>query len=288
MSIPRLIKTGIYASAVVWSFAWGANAAFAQGFNDLPSELEGVEVIEKLGEQIPLQLEFKNERDQTVKLEQYFDGERPVILALIYFRCPMLCGLVLNGLIDGLRGLNMTPGDEFQTLIVSIDPLETPRLAQMTKQNLIQELGKPSAASGIHLLTGREANIRILADSVGFGYKWNDRTNEYMHKAVIFVLMPDGRISRYLYDIIFEPQTLRLALVEASEGKVGSTVDRVLWALDCFVYDPSSNSYVLAAMGLMRIGGGLTVLIGGAALASLWLNEYRKRRAAAHVEETYS
>jgi protein SCO1 len=252
-----------------------AHAAYAQPAGPAPPEMEGVGVTEHPNACLPLDLAFKDEDGRTVKLADYFKGDRPVILTLNYYRCPMLCTLQLNGLIDGLKRMEWTPGDQFRMVTVSIDPLETPQLARLKKQNYMKDYGRPGAASGWHFLTGREADIRKLADTVGFAYKYDRSSDQYVHAAALFVCTPDGRVSRYLYGVMYDPQTLRLSLVEAGEGKVGSTTDRVL--LFCFHYDATKGKYGPTAMTIMRIGGALTVIALGCMLAVFWRREARRR-----------
>ncbi len=242
----------------------------------LPDELEGVGITEKLEAPVPLGLEFKDENDRTVKLEQYFEGKKPVILTLVYYRCPMLCGLVLNGLLESMREISLNPGEDYEIVTVSIDPLETPNLAKIKKQTYLKELGNPEAAKGWHFLSGKEAKIRTLADSVGFGYKWIERRKEYAHGATIIILTPDGRVSRYLGGIEYDPQTLRLSLVEASEGQIGTAFDQFF--LSCFHYDADAGSYSVAALGVMRIGGSLVALSLGIMLFIFWKRELKNRK----------
>ncbi|MDP8246018.1 MAG: SCO family protein [Candidatus Hinthialibacter antarcticus] len=243
----------------------------------LPAELEGVGITEKLEAPLPLQLEFKDENDNTVQLEQYFKNDKPVILTLVYYRCPMLCGLVLNGLLESMQEISLNVGEDFEIVTVSIDPLETPKLAKIKKQSYIKEFGKPEAAPGWHFLSGKEKNIRTLADSVGFGYKWIERRKEFAHGAAIMIITPDGRVSRYLGGIEYEPKTLRLSLVEASEGKIGTMVDQFF--LSCFHYDPDAGAYSVAAMGVMRLGGGLVACSLGVMLIVFWSREMKNRKA---------
>ena len=255
-----------------------APAVCAERTEPVPPELQGISITENLKAQVPLDLEFTDEQGRTVKLSAYFQGKRPVILTLVYYRCPMLCGLLLNGLTDALKEMEWTAGQQFDIVTVSIDPLETPTLAKLKKQNYLKEYGRPGAAAGWHFLTGREPNIRKLADTVGFGYRYDEETKQYAHAAGIFVCTPEGRLARYLYGVMYDPQTLRLSLLEASEGKVGSTLDRVL--LYCFHYDPSRGQYSLAAMNVMRAGGVLVVIILAAILFVFWRRERRRRRTA--------
>ncbi|MHC4181143.1 MAG: SCO family protein, partial [Planctomycetota bacterium] len=215
-----------------------------------------------------------------VTLGQYFDGERPVVLTMNYSNCPMLCSLQLNGLFDALKKMPWDIGGEFDMITVSIDPLERPERARMTKQKYLKIYRRAGAAEGYHFLTGREENIQKLAKVVGYRYKYSPATRQYAHAAVTMILTPDGRVSRYLYGVQYDPQTLRLSLFEAAEGKVGSTTDQIL--LFCFDYDPEQGRYGLAALRLMQIGGGLTVVLLGSAI---WLFR-RREKAKAPAQRT--
>jgi len=230
-------------------------------------QVEGIEIVEHLEAKLPLDLQLLDETGRYVPLSQFFDGTRPVVLNLAYFSCPMLCNLVVEGFVEAIGEMGWTLGEEFRVVTVSIDPRDTPAAARNRKDILVRELGRPDAVTGWHLLTGHEKNIRAVADAVGFGYEWNAARSEYAHGAVLVLLTPDGRVSRYIYGVKFDPKVLRLSLVEASEGKVGSTMDKIF--LLCFHYDPTTAQYGPVAMRLMQIGGGATVLallIGFAAL----------------------
>ncbi|MFZ5788360.1 MAG: SCO family protein [Acidobacteriota bacterium] len=246
----------------------GVTPVFAQRQEPLPRDLEGVGIEERLGVAIPLDLEFTDESGGRVRLGDFF-GRRPVVLTLNYYECPMLCTLQLNGLIEGIGQLPWTPGDEFEIVTVSINPLETPTLARLKKQAYLSELAKPGAASGWHFLVGSEANIRALADTVGFRYRYNEERREYVHAAGIMVATPSGILARYLYGVVYEPKSLRLAVLEAGEGKVGSAAEQFL--LYCFHYDAEAGRYVVAASNVMRAAGGLTALVLGIWLATAWL-----------------
>ncbi len=255
-----------------------AAAARAERAEPLPDALKGVGVTEHLGDKIPLDLRFKDTDGRWVELNQFFDGRRPVLLTLNYSNCPMLCGLQLNGVFDALGKMPWDIGDRFQMITVGIDPLETPEKAGMTKQKYLQEYRRAGAAEGWRFLTTpREEDIKKLADSLGFRYRFEG--GEYLHAAVTFILTPDGRISRYLYGVEYDPQTFRLSLLEAADGKIGTTVDRFL--LFCFHYDAAKGRYGPAAFRLMQLGGGLTVLIVGGAILILRRREKRKRKEAA-------
>lgn len=256
-----------------------AAAALAQPRpDDVPAEFEGVGVAEKLGAQLPLDLRFFDEREQEVRLGDFFGGRRPVILTLNYFACESLCDLQLNGLVDALRRMDWIPGREFEILSLSFDPLEKPSLARAKKRAYLDEYGRPGAAAGWHFLTGRKDQVRALTDAVGFTYRWNERTQQWAHSAALILCSPSGKVSRYIGGILFEPETLRLSLVEASEGKVGSFADFLY--LTCFRYESTHGRYVWAAVGAMRAGGTLTVAALAVALAVLWRRDASRRRAA--------
>ncbi|MEJ2189945.1 MAG: SCO family protein [Acidobacteriota bacterium] len=253
-----------------------AHEGGAQLADGVPQALEEVGVSEHLDAKLPMDLEFRDEKGDTVTLGQFFDGERPVILTLNYYRCPMLCGLMLNGMVDGLEQMQWTAGDEFEIVTVSINPLETPALAREKKQNYLKRYDRPSAASGWHFLTGNEPEIQRLAETVGFSYKYDPEQQQYAHPAVMFVCTPDGHVSRYLYGIEYPPKRLKLALLEASEGEIGSTLDQIV--LYCYHYDPSNRRYSPVAMNIMRVGGGAAASVLAVALGLFWLAEWRKRK----------
>lgn len=244
---------------------------------DLPEEVRGVVIEENLDLQLPLDLQFTDESGQTVTLEQYFDGERPVILTLIYYGCPMLCGLVSNAQMQAMKDIqDWRPGREYQAVTVSFDPRETHELAAKKKQNYINEFGNPEVGEGWHFLTGRQEEIDKLTAAAGFRYRWDERTQQFVHAAALIIVTPEGRISRYLHGVGYDPKVLRLSLVEASQGKIGSKTDAVL--LYCFQYDPTRGAYTLAARNLMAAGAGLMVLIMMVWLVPVWI---RSRRSSA-------
>ena len=249
-------------------------AASVSGAEDqLPSELQGVGVEEKLGARIDLNLTFTAENGYQVPLKQYFQQGRPVLLNLVYYQCPMLCNLILNGQTSTLRAIPWTPGEQFEIVTISIDPTETPQLAGQKKRTYLASYGRP--APGWHFLADRDGNAKKLAERVGFHYRYDERQQQYAHAAAIMILTPEGKVSRYLYGAQFKPRDLRLALTEASAGKTGGVVDRLL--LFCFHYDPQARSYVLFATNFMRAGGVAVVLVLGGVLMGLW----RKERASA-------
>jgi protein SCO1/2 len=236
----------------------------------LPAELEGVGVDEKLDAAIDLDLQFTAENGYQVPLRKFFEKGKPVLLNLIYYRCPMLCNLVLNAQTDTLREIRWTPGKEFEIVTISIDPTENWGLAASKKRFYMEAYGRP-AHQGWHFLADYQGNVKKLADQIGFRYRWDERTEQFAHAAAIMLLTPDGRMSRYLYGIRYSARDLRLGLSEASDGKLGSVGDKLL--LFCFHYDADARSYVPLARNVMRAGGALTVLVLGAVLGLLWRKE---------------
>jgi len=260
--------------------AW-AHPALAERTESAPKQLAGVGITEHLDTPIPKDLAFTDSDGHEVTLGQLFDGHRPVVLTMNYSNCPMLCGLQLNGLFKGLAAMDWTIGKQFEMITVSIDPLETVQRAAQTKEKYLKAYGRPGSAAGWHWLVGREENIRKLADVIGFGYVYIPESKQYAHAAALMICTPEGHVSRYLYGIDYDPQTLRLSLVEAADGRVGSSLDQVL--LYCFHYDADSGRYGPKAMIVMRIGGGLTLLVLGAVLGFFWRREVRSRRKAAQA-----
>lgn len=235
-----------------------ANPAWGQLLGSVPVDLEDVGVVEKPGAQVPLDVPFVDSNGQPVRFSDVVDGSKPVLLTLNYSNCPMLCSLQLDGLFEGLEAMAWDLGENFQMVTVSIDPLETPQRAKLTKQKYLRMYGRAGVESGWRCLTGKEEDIRRVADAVGFHYKYLPESREYSHAAAAIILTPEGRVSRYLYGIVYDPQTIRLSLVEAADGKVGSTLDQVL--LFCFHYDETKGRYGPAAAAVMRAGGLLTVI----------------------------
>ena len=254
-------------------------------------EIRNVSIQRETGAQVPRELAFTDQDGRPVHLGDYFDGAKPVLLTMNYTNCPMLCSMQLNGLVKGLRGLDTatdkgwTPGGNFVVLTVSIDHEEKPERAKQTHDRYIRDLGRPAAASGWHFLTGSQENIRALTDAIGFVFKKIPGTNDYAHKAALMVLTPEGKISRYLNGVEYEPKTLRLSMIEASEGKVGSAKDKFLLFWNCYRYDPEKQRYTVAAVVIMRIGAALTVLVLGSVLGFFWWREWKKAKADRQEEK---
>jgi protein SCO1/2 len=251
--------------------------------DQVPTEFEGAGVEEKLEAQVPLDLTFVNEQGETVQLKRYFESGKPVILTLNYFRCPMLCTLTINGLVDAVKRIDWTMGDEFHVLTVSFNPDEGPELAEVKKRGYLSMYDREGAEDGWHFLTGDKENIDRLCDAVGFGYRYDEETGEYAHSSSIIFITPDGRVSRYMHDVQFVPNDVRLSLVEASQGKIGSASDKIL-LFTCFQWDPESGSYAPSAMKIMRAGAILTMLVLAVVLIVLWLRGPRRSEAQADKE----
>lgn len=237
--------------------------------------VSGIDVVEHLGEQIPLDMEFTNDEGKKVKLDDYFHQGKPVVIVLAYYNCPMLCTLVLNGVADAAKQNKWIPGKDYRIVTISIDTSETAELAGLKRKRYLDYLAKPEANAGWRFHVGEQSQIGQLAKALGFTYFYDEDRKEFAHPAVVFILGEDGKISRYLYGIQFSERDFRLALVEASEGKVGNTIDRLL--LYCFHYDPSAKGYVVMAVNVMKLGGLATMLILGLFLAVMWKRDRTQR-----------
>jgi len=250
----------------------------AQGLTagSTPSALARIGIEQKLDSQLPLDLEFRDESGKTVKLGQYF-GEKPVVLSLVYYECPMLCTLVLNGMVRTFRTLEFEAGKEYDVVTVSIDPKETPELAKAKKQQYLESYGRAGAASGWHFLTGSENSIQQLADSVGFRYTYDEKTGEFGHASAIMVATPGGRLAKYFYGVEYPPRDLRLGLVEASADKIGSPVDQIL--LYCLHYDPMTGKYGVVIKNVLRLTGFATVALLGTFIGVMLFKERLRRRS---------
>ena len=276
------MKTMVFALAVLVGF--GASAS-AQAQRSRPDSgvaanqpipiLKEIGIDQKLDAKLPLDAEFSDENGNAVKLGQFF-GPRPVVLGLVYYSCPMLCTQVLSGLAGSLQGVTFMPGKEYEVVVVSFNPGETPAMATERKKNFVSRYIRTVNPEHIHFLTGRESSIKALTSAVGFRYAWDQQTNQFAHPAAITVTTADGRVSRYLYGVEFAPRDLKLALVEASEGRVGTVVDQAM--LFCYHYDPETGKYGIVIMNFVRAAGALTVLGIGLGIV---LSLRRERRQAA-------
>ena len=237
-----------------------------------PEELKGLDVQEKTGELVDLSLDFTDELGKKVKLKKYFENKKPVLFSVVYYGCPNLCGLHLNGLSAGLKDLPQSFKQKFNFVLLSMDDTETPKIAWEKKRNYTEKYGLP--AENTHFLTGEKKNILSLSDQLGFRFRWDTAQKIFAHLPVAYVLTPHGKISRYLYGVVFQAQTLRLSLVEASQGKIGSIMDKVL--LFCFQFDPKRRKYSWYAYNIMRAGGLVTVFLLLCFLLPVWIRENKK------------
>ena len=250
---------------------------------DKPGLLGKIRIDQRLNHQVPLDLPFTDESGKEVRLGDYF-GKRPVILALVYYECPMLCTQVLNGLVTALGVMQFEPGREFDVIAVSFNPREGPGLASQKKASYMERYQRPHTAPGWHFLTGTESSIKQLADAVGFRYEYDEKIKQYAHGAGIEVLTPKGLISRYFYGIEYSPRDIRLGLIEAAEERIGTAIDDFL--LFCYHYDPTTGKYGAAVLRLVRLGGILTVLAFATFLALSLRRERAATRAAAPETRT--
>lgn len=235
-----------------------------------PQILQQVGIDQKLNTQLPLDLTFRDETGKTVRLGDYF-GSKPVIVSLVYYRCPMLCEQVLNGMAAALNVLKFDAGKEFNIVTVSIDPTETPDIAAKKKEVFLHRYQRPTAAQGWAYLTGDQTNIDQLAKAVGFRYVYDQRTKQYAHASGIVIATPQGRLAQYYYGIEYSPKDLRLGLIEASQNKIGTVVDQLI--LYCYHYDPETGHYGAIAMRMLRIGGVLTILLLGGFVITMFRRE---------------
>jgi protein SCO1/2 len=247
---------------------------------DRPTPLSNVNIEQKLNSRLPLEAVFKDDEGHDVRLGQYFDGKRPVILTLVYYECPMLCTQVLNGLVRAARVLPLAAGKDYDVVVISFDARENPKQAAEKKAAYLRSYGRPETAPAWHFLTGSLASIKSVTQAVGFYYQWDVHTAMYAHASAIYVATPDGRLSKYFMGIEYSPKDLRLGLVDASSGKIGTLVDQVL--LFCYHFDPQSAKYTPFALGLLRVAGGATLLtMGGFVFIMLRRDSRQKGKRAA-------
>jgi protein SCO1/2 len=252
-----------------------AQLAVAQGYS--PEFLDKIGIDQRLDEQVPMDLVFQDERGNDVRLGDLF-GDKPVLLTLVYYECPMLCTEILNGVLRSLNALSFNVGEEFNIITVSFDPDETPTLALTKKRLYVDRYGRPGAEAGWHFLTGDEESIRRLTDAVGFRYTYVPARDQYAHASGITILTPTGKVSRYFYGIEYPTRDLRLGLVEAAANKIGTAVDQIL--LLCFHYDPTTGKYGMVIMNVIRLVGFATVAALAAFVVPGWIRDRRRARFA--------
>jgi protein SCO1/2 len=262
--------------AVLLASLWLAPAAARAQSKDAPrGPLKDVSIEQRLNQPLPLDLAFRDETGRRIELSSYFH-DKPVVLAFVYYRCPMLCSYVVHGVLRAMRAMTLSAGKDFELVIVSFDPSDTPPIAKVKKDDFLKDYRRPGAADAIHFLTGDPPQIAALTKAAGFQYARDPETGQFAHAAGIMVATPGGRLSRYFYGVEYAPRDMRFALVDASKGTVGTPVDKVL--LYCFHYDPTTGKYSLVVLRLVRLGGLLTVLVLGGVIFAMSRVDGRSRR----------
>jgi protein SCO1/2 len=292
MKLSRSIPVLALAAVSTLSAAWDTGDPAFTKPHDLPATdllnfkgtdreapLTKADIQQKLNSTLPLNAEFKDDHGNDVKLGQYFDGRHPVVLALVYYECPMLCTQVLNGLVRAARILPLTPGKDFSVVVVSFDSREGPKEASEKKANYLKMYGHPETANSWHFLTGGVPSVKAITEAVGFHYAWDAHTEQFVHATAIYVATPEGKLSKYFMGIEYSAKDLNLGLVDASSGRIGTVVDHVL--LYCYHFDPQSAKYTPFALGLVRVAGGFTLLfLGGFVVIMLRRDSQRKGNQA--------
>ena len=243
--------------------------------NGLPEALQKTGIEQKLGEQLPLDADFKDENGRSVKLGEFFNKGRPVVLAFVYYECPMLCNEVLNGLTGTLKGISFDVGKEFDVVAISFDARENDKLdlARNKKESYMARYGRPGTEKGWHFLTGTQASIESVTKAAGFGFQWDEKSNQFAHAGGIMVVTPEGKMSRYFYGIDYSPKDVKFGVMESAENKVGNAAEKLL--LYCFHYDPSTGKYGLAILSVIRLGAVATLLGMGAMGFVFWRRNKR-------------
>jgi len=282
-SLDKNVKRVALAALLAFSFLPSAHADLSNpgelAANEPVKELQGVGIDEKLGEVLDLNLSFKDENGEAVTLAKYFHADGvPVIISPVYFSCPGLCNFHLNGLVDALKLMDWSAGQKFRVLAISFDSKEGPDVALKKKANYMKVYDRPGTEAGWSFLTADEATVKAVTSALGFKFKWSEEAKEWAHASAAIIVTPNGKISRYLPGIMFDPKDVKLALNEASSGKIGTIVDQIV--LYCFQYNPHQSKYTLYAFNIMKLGGALMVLVLVLWLLPIWV---RARKANAKV-----
>jgi protein SCO1/2 len=241
--------------------------------SDLPAQLKEVTFQQRLNEMLPLDATFRDESGRAVKLGDYF-GRKPVVLSFVYYQCPMLCTQVMNGISSSLKAVPFMPGTDFDVVLISFDPRDTPAAAAEKKRAHMEYWDAQQTAGAWHFLTGDEASIARVTSAAGFNYKWDEPTGQFAHVSGVLVVTPDGHLSRYFYGVEYSPKELRMALVESGEGKIGSAIDQLL--LYCYHYDPAAGQYGVVVMNLVRLGGLVTVALILGFILLMWRHDHSR------------
>lgn len=244
--------------------------------NGMPEALKTVGIEQKLGAQLPLETELKDEDGKIVKLGDYFASGRPVIVAFVYYECPMLCNQVLNGLTGSLKGMTFEAGKDFDVVAISFDAREFDKadLAKNKKASYMERYGRPGSEKGWHFLTGSKESIAAVTSAAGFSFKWDEKSDQFAHAAGVMVATPKGQLSRYFYGIDYSPKDLKFGIMDSAENKVGNAAEQLM--LYCFHYDPATGKYGLAILRVMRLGGVLTLILMGAMGFVFWRRNKKK------------
>jgi protein SCO1/2 len=259
------IKARLFAALVL-----GVCTSFAA---NLPAQFQGVGIDQKLNAQVPVAAVFRDENGASVTLGRYFRS-KPVLLAPVYYRCPMLCSQILSGIVASLRPLSLKPGRDFDVVAISFDPNDTPAEAAVKKKQYVTSYSRDAGGHGWHFLVGTEPSIRAVMDSIGFHYRWDAKDHMFIHASGIMILTPQGRVARYLYGVDYEPKDVKLALVEASNEQIGSVVDQIL--LFCYHYDPKTGKYGAVVMNLLRASAILMLVVLAAGMWFFWRRDLRQ------------
>ena len=286
MSITHNSRTLKWTLALVAAVLTISCAAWSQGMNTgimsppanvRPPGLKHVGIEQHLNDQIPADLQFVDENGKSVRLGDYF-GKKPVILNLVYYRCPMLCSEVLSGLESALKVLKFNVGNEFDVLTVSFDPTDTPQTATLKKADYLKRYGRPGAADGWHFLTGTQSSIDALTNAAGFQYQYDPKLKQYAHATAIMILTPEGKIAQYYYGVEYPPKNLRLGLIQAADNKIGTPMDQVL--LYCYHYDPDTGKYGAIIGRVLQLSGLATILVLGSFIIVMFrVGSGNKRKA---------
>ena len=268
-----MIKTALFAAFLLPAAA----LALVSGPIGVPAPLDGIGIEQHLGAQLPLDTQFRDESGQTVPLRAYF-GRRPVLLALVYYTCPMLCNQILTGMDAGLSPLSLRPGRDFDIVAISINPAETPADAMAKRQFASHRYSSKLGTNGWHFLVGDQAAIHAVTDVVGFHYRYDPDSKMFFHASGIMAVTPQGKLARYFYGVDFEPKDLKLGLVEASHDTIGSVADQIL--LFCYHYDPKTGKYSAAVMNILQAAGVAALALMAAGLFLLWRHDPGRRRPA--------
>jgi len=261
---------GLMLTLALTTSSWGqgmTKGILSPPANVRPPGLKNVGIAQHLEDQIPPDLTFRDETGKSVRLGDYF-GQRPMILNLVYYKCPMLCSEVMSGLVSAMKVMKLDAGKDFDVLTISFDPRETPELAAAAKAEYLKRYKRPGAENGWHFLTGPQQSIDALTQAAGFQYQYDPKTGQFAHTTAIMVLTPAGKIAQYYFGVEYSPRDLRLGLVQASSGKIGTVVDEVL--LYCYHYDPSTGKYGAVISRILQISGAATILILGLLLLILF------------------